>query len=92
MADNVFVSFDEEKLMNDILDQGIDELKKPNPHNKSDSLNKSNIDNLEYNNKSNLIANNKLSNYNQNVNGSNQSNINREYNSKDLYENKCESN
>jgi hypothetical protein len=71
MADNVLVSFDEEKLMNDILDQGINELKKSNPHTKSNSFNKTNISNFDYNPKNDLIVNKKLANFDHNSNGSN---------------------
>lgn len=71
MAENVLVSFDEEKLMNDILDQGIDELKKSNPHTKSNSFNnKPNISNVNYDPKNDLIMNKKLANLNYYSNGS----------------------
>lgn len=75
MADNVLVSFDEEKLMNDILDQGIDELRKSNPHTKSNSFNKTNISSPDYNPKNDLIQNKKFANLNRNSNGSNENNV-----------------
>ena len=71
MGDNVLVSFDEEQLMNNILDQGIDELKKSNPHTKSSSFNKTNMSNTDYHPKNDLIVNKKLANFKQNTNGSN---------------------
>lgn len=70
MGDNVFVSFDEEKLMNDILDQGIDELKNSNLQAKSGSIDKTHMSNPEYDPKHDLIVNKKIANLNPNSNGS----------------------
>jgi len=91
MADNVLVSFDEERLMNDILDQGIDELKNSNPHTKSNSFIKTNLSNAEYNSKKDLIANKKLANFNNKTNGSNEIVFHSTYKAKENYGDDSES-
>lgn len=73
MADNIIVSYDDEKRINDLLDQGIDELKKSSCFIKSNTFSKSVNSNSDNNSKNEnyINKNNNNQTYNFSVGSNN---------------------